>query len=124
MDLDLFWQALRERLATQSDTVPAIEVIKTMTSEATDSYADVQRLCRLAGLPRATYYRRLTGQDRKAADCELSDQHGFGRVSRQYRPVLHTRRFAVPCKARKMQQHREARRAFDQVPIARRQGPK
>ncbi|MBR0835021.1 transposase, partial [Bradyrhizobium manausense] len=45
-----------------------------MTSEATDSHADVQRLCCLAGLPRATYYRRLARQDRKAADCELRDQ--------------------------------------------------
>lgn len=44
-----------------------------MTSAATDSNSDVQRLCRLAGLPRATYYRRLAGQDGKAADCELRD---------------------------------------------------
>jgi putative transposase len=44
-----------------------------MTSSATDSHADVQRLCRLAGLPRATYYRRLARQDGKAADCELRD---------------------------------------------------
>ena len=27
-----------------------------------DSNADVQRLCRLAGLPRATYYRHLAGR--------------------------------------------------------------
>jgi transposase InsO family protein len=44
-----------------------------MTSEATDSHADVQHLCRLAGLPRATYYRRLARHDRKAAECELRD---------------------------------------------------
>lgn len=44
-----------------------------MTSEATDSHADVQHLCRLAGLPRATYYRRLARQDSKAAECELRD---------------------------------------------------
>jgi putative transposase len=30
-----------------------------MTSEANDSHADVQHLCLLAGLPRATYYRHL-----------------------------------------------------------------
>ena len=30
-----------------------------MTLEAAGSHADVQRLCRLAGLPRATYYRHL-----------------------------------------------------------------
>ncbi|PIS99316.1 transposase [Bradyrhizobium nitroreducens] len=44
-----------------------------MTMETTDSYADVQRLCRLAGLPRATYYRHLARHDPKAADCELRD---------------------------------------------------
>jgi putative transposase len=44
-----------------------------MTSEATDSHADVQHLCRLAGLPRATYYRRLARHDGKAAECELRD---------------------------------------------------
>lgn len=44
-----------------------------MTMETTDSHADVQRLCRLAGLPRATYYRHLARHDRKAADCELRD---------------------------------------------------
>lgn len=44
-----------------------------MTAERTDSHADVQRLCRLAGLPRATYYRHLARQDSKAADCELRD---------------------------------------------------
>jgi putative transposase len=44
-----------------------------MTAEATNSQADVQRLCRLAGLPRATYYRHRVRQDGKAADCELRD---------------------------------------------------
>jgi putative transposase len=44
-----------------------------MTSEATNSHADVQHLCRLAGLPRATYYRRLARHDGKAAECELRD---------------------------------------------------
>ena len=44
-----------------------------MTAEATDSHADVQRLCRLAGLPRATYYRQLTRRDSKAGECELRD---------------------------------------------------
>src|SRR5246127_2870690 len=44
-----------------------------MTSEATDSHADVQHLCRLAGLPRATYYRRLARHDGKAAERELRD---------------------------------------------------
>jgi putative transposase len=44
-----------------------------MTAEATDSNADVQRLCRLAGLPRTTYYRHLARHDGKAADCELRD---------------------------------------------------
>lgn len=50
-----------------------IEVIKAMTVETTDSHADVQRLCRLEGLPRATYYRHLARHDRKAANCELRD---------------------------------------------------
>jgi putative transposase len=45
-----------------------------MTSEATDSYADVQRLCRLAGLPRATYYRHLNRHSRETVECELRDQ--------------------------------------------------
>jgi putative transposase len=44
-----------------------------MTSSTTDSHADVQHLCRLAGVPRSTYYRRLARQDSKAADCELRD---------------------------------------------------
>lgn len=44
-----------------------------MTSSTTDSHADVLHLCRLAGLPRATYYRRLARQDSKAAECELRD---------------------------------------------------
>lgn len=44
-----------------------------MTVETTDSRADVQRLCRLAGLPRATYYRHRARLDSKAADCELRD---------------------------------------------------
>src|SRR3954467_13672210 len=51
-----------------------IEVIQAMTSEATDSNADVQRLCSLAGLPRATYYRHLNRRSRETADCELRDQ--------------------------------------------------
>ncbi|RZM97385.1 hypothetical protein CWO91_37605 [Bradyrhizobium genosp. SA-3] len=37
------------------------------------SHADVQRLCCLAGLPRATYYRHLAGRSRQAGDCELRD---------------------------------------------------
>ncbi|WP_315769062.1 MULTISPECIES: IS3 family transposase [unclassified Bradyrhizobium] len=45
-----------------------------MTSEATDSHADVQRLCRLASLPRATYYRHLNRRSRETAECELRDQ--------------------------------------------------
>jgi putative transposase len=45
-----------------------------MTSETTDSHADVQRLCRLAGLPRTTYYRHLNRRSRGTADCELRNQ--------------------------------------------------
>lgn len=45
-----------------------------MTSEATASHADVQRLCGLAGLSRATYYRHLNRNSRETADCELRDQ--------------------------------------------------
>lgn len=45
-----------------------------MTSERTNANADVQRLCRLAGLPRATYYRHLNRRSREAAECELRDQ--------------------------------------------------
>ena len=44
-----------------------------MTREAAGSHADVQRLCRLAGLPRATYYRHLAGRGSEAGDCELRD---------------------------------------------------
>jgi putative transposase len=44
-----------------------------MTLEAAGSHADVQRLCRLAGLPRATYYRRLAGRGDEAGECELRD---------------------------------------------------
>ncbi|WP_454649073.1 hypothetical protein [Bradyrhizobium liaoningense] len=41
-----------------------------MTSERTDANADVQRLCRLAGLPRATYYRHLNRHSREAAGLD------------------------------------------------------
>jgi transposase InsO family protein len=44
-----------------------------MTLEAAGSHADVQRLCRLAGLPRATYYRHLAGRGGEADQCELRD---------------------------------------------------
>jgi transposase InsO family protein len=44
-----------------------------MTREAAGSHADVARLCRLAGLPRATFYRRLAGGGGEAAECELRD---------------------------------------------------
>jgi transposase InsO family protein len=44
-----------------------------MTIGATGAQADVQRLCRLAGLPRATYYRHLAGRSSEAGDCELRD---------------------------------------------------
>jgi transposase InsO family protein len=44
-----------------------------MTLEAAGSHADVQRLCRLAGLPRATYYRHLAGRREEAGECELRD---------------------------------------------------
>ena len=45
-----------------------------MTSETTDAHADVHRLCHLAGLPRATYYRHLNRRSRETAECELRDQ--------------------------------------------------
>ncbi|KRR19995.1 IS3 family transposase [Bradyrhizobium retamae] len=45
-----------------------------MTSEASEAHADVQRLCDLAGLPRATYYRHLNRRSRETAECELRDQ--------------------------------------------------
>ncbi|OAF15530.1 transposase [Bradyrhizobium centrolobii] len=44
-----------------------------MILEATGSQADVQRLCGLAGLPRATYYRHLAGRNEETAECELRD---------------------------------------------------
>jgi putative transposase len=44
-----------------------------MTMEAAGSQADVQRLCRLAGLPRATYYRHLAGRSDDAGECQLRD---------------------------------------------------
>jgi len=45
-----------------------------MTSEANASNADVRHLCRLAGLPRATYYRHLDRRSPETAECELRDQ--------------------------------------------------
>ena len=45
-----------------------------MTSGATGAHADVQRLCHLAGLPRATYYRHLNRRSRETTECELRDQ--------------------------------------------------
>jgi transposase InsO family protein len=44
-----------------------------MAIEASGAQADVQRLCRLAGLPRATYYRHLAGRGGEAGECELRD---------------------------------------------------
>jgi transposase InsO family protein len=44
-----------------------------MTLEAAGSHADVQRLCKLASLPRATYYRHLAARSGDAAECELRD---------------------------------------------------
>jgi putative transposase len=44
-----------------------------MALEAVGSHADVQHLCRLAGLPRATYYRHLAGRSSEAGECELRD---------------------------------------------------
>jgi putative transposase len=44
-----------------------------MTLEAAGSHADVQHLCRLAGLPRATYYRHLARRGDEAGECELRD---------------------------------------------------
>jgi len=44
-----------------------------VTLEAAGSHADVQRLCALAGVPRATYYRHLAGRRDETADCELRD---------------------------------------------------
>jgi putative transposase len=44
-----------------------------MTLEVAGSHADVQRLCRLAGLPRATYYRRLARRGDEVGECELRD---------------------------------------------------
>lgn len=44
-----------------------------MTTEASGSQADVQRLCRLAGLPRATYYRHLARRGDETGECELHD---------------------------------------------------
>ena len=44
-----------------------------MTSKTLDTHADVQRLCHLAGLPRATYYRHHAKRSREAAECELRD---------------------------------------------------
>jgi transposase InsO family protein len=44
-----------------------------MMLEAAGSRADVQHLCRLAGLPRATYYRHLAGRRNETDECELRD---------------------------------------------------
>jgi hypothetical protein len=76
MDIDFFSESLARIGANggaRQTRIRIIEVIKATTSEAADSHADVQHLCRLAGLPRATYYRHLARHDRKAAECELRD---------------------------------------------------
>jgi transposase InsO family protein len=44
-----------------------------MTLETADPRTDVQRLCRLAGLPRATFYRYLAGRGGDTRECELRD---------------------------------------------------
>jgi putative transposase len=43
------------------------------TLETAGSHTDVQRLCRLAGLPRATYYRHLARRGDEVDECELRD---------------------------------------------------
>jgi putative transposase len=68
-----------------------------MTSEATDSHADVQRLCRLAGLPRATYYRHLSRRSGETAECELRDL--LQRICLKH-PYYGYRRVTVACDAR------------------------
>jgi putative transposase len=40
---------------------------------ASGSHADVLHLCKLAGLPRATYYRHLARRGEEADECELRD---------------------------------------------------
>jgi putative transposase len=78
-----------------------------MTLEAAGSHADVQRLCGLAGLPRATYYRHLAGRRGETAECELRDliqriclQHRFY----GYRRVTATlRRQGMVVNAKKVQ---------------------
>ena len=77
MDLGFFSERLSGIGAAGSarqTRIRIIEVIQAMTSERTDANADIQRLCRLAGLPRATYYRHLNRHSREAAECELRDQ--------------------------------------------------
>jgi hypothetical protein len=44
-----------------------------MPRDVAGSHADVQRLCRLAGLPSATYYRHLAGRDDEDDECALRD---------------------------------------------------
>ena len=44
-----------------------------MTLETGGSGVDVQHLCRLAGLPRATFYRHVADRGGDARECELRD---------------------------------------------------
>ena len=62
-----------------------------MTLEASGSQADVLHLCKLAGLPRAAYYRHLARRGEEADECELRNLiqsiclkhhfHGYRRVT-------------------------------------------
>ena len=76
---------------------------------------DVQHLCRLAGLPRATYYRYVAAADDEGLDHDMQDaiQHiclkhryyGYRRVTAMLRRQGHVAQ-AGPC--RKCQENSEA----------------
>jgi putative transposase len=75
MDID-FSKSLARLGAAGSATqarIRIIEVIGAMPRDVAGSHADVQRLCRRAGLPRATYYRLLAGRDDEDDECALRD---------------------------------------------------
>lgn len=78
-----------------------------MTSKTIDAHADVQRLCRLAGLPRATYYRHHAKRSRETAECELRDviqRICLKHVFYGYRRVMATlRRQGMVVNAKKVQ---------------------
>lgn len=91
-DIDFFRQASRIGAAgsARQTRTRIVEVVKAMTAQTADSHADVQRLCRLVGLPRA----RIASCDLIQRICLKHILYGYRRVT----PSLRRQGMAVNAK--------------------------